>query len=366
MLQLKRWLITIVSLLVIIAGLGFVKFTQIKAAMAFGASFPEASETVEATKARWSSFQPTVTVVGQVRSKASVDVRNEVEGILTTVNVGSAAKVNKGDILAQFNVDTEMAQLDAVKAEIDLAKLEVQRFANLLSVRASSKEQLDRASAQLAINKARARALEATIAKKTLIAPFTGYTSIHDWKVGTYLPANTIFINVTGKDKAVWVDFNLPQIYANIEVGTLIMADAKTLASARASQDANTATSATIVAVNQQLNTSSRTLQARAEIVSPPQNMRPGAVVSLQLPTGDEKSVIPLPNQAIRYDSFGSFVYVLTKDDEGNYRATRKPVNVVSKEADLSHISSGVEAGELVATVGSAKLFPNILTYVKE
>jgi membrane fusion protein (multidrug efflux system) len=364
MVQFKRWLITAISLLLIIAGLGFAKFTQIKAAIAFGESFPESNETVKAIQAEWSSFQPTVTVVGQIRSKLSVDIRNEVEGILTQVKVGSAAKVTKGDMLAQFNVDTESAQLDAVIAEINLAKLEVKRYADLVDVRASSKEQLDRANAQLAISKARARAIEATIAKKTLRAPFSGYTSIHDLQVGTYLPENTILFNITGDSKAVWVDFNLPQIYANISLGTTVNVNAKGMADMRASADKPPTTSASIVALNQQLDTSSRALQARAEIVNPPANLIPGSIISLTLPSGDSFPAIALPNPAIRYDAFGSFVYVLNKDDEGNYRAARKPVKIASKEAQLTYILSGIDAGELIATVGSAKLFPNLLTYV--
>jgi membrane fusion protein (multidrug efflux system) len=356
MLQVKRWLITILSLVLIIAVLGFIKFTQIKEAIAFGESFPESSETVEAVQAQWSSFQPTVTVTGEIRSKRSVDVRNEVEGILTKVNVGSGAQVNKGDILAQFNVDTETAQLDAINAQIQLAKLDVKRFADLVSAKASSKEPLDRAQAQLLVVQAQARAIEADIAKKTLIAPFSGRTSIHDLEVGTYLPANTMLVNITAQDNTVWVDFNLPQIYANIEIGTLVQIIAKNVGS--------TPIPATLVALNQQLNTSSRTLQARAEISNAPNALRPGIVVSLKLPTGPSMAAVPLPNQAIRYDAFGSYVFGLIKDDKGDYRAVRKPVTVVSKEADVSYISTGIEANDLIATIGSAKLLPDLLTYV--
>lgn len=364
MLQAKRWLITIISLLIVIVGLGFIKFTQIKAAIAFGESFPEASETVNTAQGQWSSFQPTVTIVGQISAKLNVDVRNEVEGILTKVNVTSAGRVIKGDVLAQLNVDTENAQLDAVQAEIALAKLDVERFSNLVDVRASSKEQLDRAKAQLAVNQARARALKATIDKKTLTAPFSGIASIHDWQVGTYLPANTSFINIIGDSNGVWLDFNLPQIYANIEVGTPISISGKAMAN---SQNVVTAiTDAKVVAINQQLNPNSRTLQARAEITNPPKSLRPGAVVSIILPVGETKPAIPIPNEAIRYDSFGSFVYVLNKDNSDNYRASRRPVEIISKQAKLSYVGSGIEEGEIVATIGSAKLLPNLLTYIAE
>lgn len=241
--------------------MGFVKFTQIKAAIAFGESFPEASETVNIAKAKWSSFQPTVTIAGQVVAKLNVDVRNEVDGILTSVDVASAGRVSKGDMLAQLNIDTEKAQLDAVQAEIDLAKLDVGRFSNLVDVRASSKEQLDRAKALLAVNQARARALQATIDKKTLKAPFSGVTSIHDWQVGAYLPANSIFINIVGDNDAVWLDFKLPQIYANVKLGTPVKVSGKALANGQGESVAGDI-SAKVVAINQQLDPNSRTVQA--------------------------------------------------------------------------------------------------------
>lgn len=358
MLQLKRWLITLISLLVIIVGLGFVKFSQIKAAIAFGASFPESSETVEAIETQWSSWQPMLTLVGEVKAQQNVDVRNEIEGILTKVNFGSGTKVNKGDILAQLNVDAEKAQLDAIKAEIDLAKLDVKRFEDLVKVKASSREQLDRATAQLAINRARARAVEATIAKKTLLAPFTGTTSIHDWQVGTYIQANTLLVNITGEYDAIWIDFNLPQIYANINIGSTLKVSASSLI--------DEPVDATLVALNQQLNTSSRSLLARAKVEMPPKALRPGVVVSVTFAIGAQVPAIAVPNEAIRYDSFGSFVYVLNKDDKDNYRASRVPVKVISKEVDTSFISNGLELGAIVATVGSAKLNHNMLTFVSQ
>jgi membrane fusion protein (multidrug efflux system) len=358
MVQLRRWLITIVLLFVVIAGLGFIKFTQIKAAIAFGESFPETSETVKATQVSWSSWQPTVSVVGEVRAQQIVDVRNELEGLITAINIPSGGMVNKGDVLVQLNVETEQAQLEAIEAEIELAKLEVKRFSDLVEVRASSKELLDRAKAQLAVNEARAKGLQATIDRKTVRAPFSGKAGIHDWQVGAYLPANSLITNIIGKDNAVWIDFNLPQIYSDVSIGTQVQVQAKGIL--------QTPVQAQISAIDQRLNTSSRTLRTRAQLLNPNTKLTPGAVVSVLMPSGEPISAIELPNQAIRYDAFGSYVFLLEKDDKGDYRATRQPVTVVSKEFDRSFVSTGLEQGQTVATIGSAKLFPNILTYVAE
>jgi membrane fusion protein (multidrug efflux system) len=46
--SLFRWLVAIVICLAVFAGLGLIKYNQVMAAIAFGESFPEPSETVHA------------------------------------------------------------------------------------------------------------------------------------------------------------------------------------------------------------------------------------------------------------------------------------------------------------------------------
>ena len=213
MVQLKRWLITIFTLLCIVAILGFIKFTQIKAAIAFGESFPEPSETVVTMTVESSTWRPNLQVVGEVKAQRSVELRNEFEGIITRVEFPSGGQVEKGDLLVQLDVAPEIAQLEAINAEIELAKLDVKRFTDLLKVNASSRDQLDRANSQLLVNRARARALQASIDRKTIRAPFSGTTSIHDWEVGTYIAANSIVTSLVGDLSDVWVDFSVAGEY---------------------------------------------------------------------------------------------------------------------------------------------------------
>lgn len=356
MLIFRRWLITIFCLIAIIASLGFIKFTQVQAAIAFGKSFPEQSETVQVTEASWSQWQPYIDLVGEVKAQKMVEIRNELEGIITKVGFSSGAQVNQNQILIQLNIETELAQLEAIDAEIALTELDVKRFTNLLNVNASSREQLDRAKAQLAINRARAKSLQATIAKKTLVSPFSGRANIHDWQVGSYLPGNTLITQITGGIEQVWVDFNIPQNYAQIDTTRPIQVIAKAFS--------DTPLNANISAINQQFNNISRTIQARALLSNPNQLIKPGSAVSIKMPRGEPIDVIALPNEAIRYDAFGSFVNVLSKDEKGDYRSNRKPVKVASKGVAFSYISSGIESGEIVATIGSAKLSPGVLTNI--
>jgi membrane fusion protein (multidrug efflux system) len=356
MLQFKRWLITLVLLFGVVAILGFIKFTQVKAAIAFGASFPESSETVEVVTANIDTWQPTLKVIGEVKATRSVQLRNEFEGIITEVAFASGGKVEKGDLLVQLDIAPELAQLDAIKAEINLAKLDVKRFADLLEVRASSRDQYDRAVSQLAVNEARARALQATINRKTIRAPFSGTASIHEWEVGTYIQANTVITNLVGDLSTVWVDFSLPQWHGNIDIGSDVEVLAPELLSS--------AITAKVKAVNQEINAASRSMMVRATLDNPEGELKPGAIVNVLIPIKTPQSVYPIPNEGLRFDAFGSFVFVLEKDDKGDYRATRKPVKVSARELNQAMISKGINSGDVIATVGSAKLSEGMLVYV--
>ena len=55
---------------------------QIKAAIAFGESFPEPSETVRSIITEQSQWQSNINVMGEIVATRSLDVRNELAGIV--------------------------------------------------------------------------------------------------------------------------------------------------------------------------------------------------------------------------------------------------------------------------------------------
>jgi membrane fusion protein (multidrug efflux system) len=97
-----RWLWTLLFCLIVVSVLGLVKFNQIKAAIAFGESFPEPSETVQVVVAQQSQWQSNLTVMGEAVATKSLDLRNELEGVITKVGFVSGGKVAKGSVLLKL------------------------------------------------------------------------------------------------------------------------------------------------------------------------------------------------------------------------------------------------------------------------
>ena len=351
-----RWLSAFLIIVVVIGSLAWIKYSQVMAAIAFGESFPEPSETVNVTTTYSEVWSPSFTVLGELKSPKEAMLRNELEGVIETINLVPGEIVEKGTLLVQLNVQEEQAQLQAAKARIEIAQLDVSRLGRLSTANAASQDQLDRAKSQLKVAEAEAAALVAAINRKTVYAPFTGLVGLHDLDAGEYLTANTNLVRLVANNPELWVDFSVPQNKAEILVGdTVSILDA----------DEQTPHTAKVIAIEPQLTIQSRSLPVRASIANAA-GLSPGEMVQVSVLRKQQVDVVPLPIAALRYDSFGGFVFVLNKDDKGEYRAERRPVTVAYSDENIALIDSGLQRNETVATTGSYKLSAGKLTFVKE
>jgi membrane fusion protein (multidrug efflux system) len=351
-----RWIWTFLFCLLVVSVLGLVKFNQIKAAIAFGESFPEPSETVQIVVTEQSQWQSKLSVTGEVVATRSLDLRNELEGIITKVGFVSGGKVSEGSLLLQLGVENEEAQLAALRAQVSITQLDVNRFSELIKSNASSRDQLDRAKAQLAVAKANVRALQSTISKKTLIAPFNAMVGLHQLEVGSYLSANTLITRLVNVTDSVWVDFLVPQEHANLAQGDMVQISSASLLAATHG--------AKIIALSQEIDLASRNLRVRAIWSNIPKHIKPGALVEVQFSIGNSLNVIKIPSVAVRYDAFGSYVFSLNKDKNGDWRATRQGIEVQTNDNKTAIVTSGLAMGQTIASIGSSKLREGILVNV--
>ncbi len=218
----NRWMKVAIASFLVIAALATYKVMEIKAAIAFGESFPEHSETVELVVAEKQSYLESVRVLGEVISPQQVALRSELQGRIVEVGFRSGENVAKDQLLLQLDISEELAQLDSANARMDLAETIFKRNSELRKRNAVSQEQLDRAKAELATIKAEIAGLKSTIRKKTIRAPFAGVTGIHQFEVGQFLLGNVLITQLVGKQDFLWVDFSLPQFYPALESGTKI------------------------------------------------------------------------------------------------------------------------------------------------
>lgn len=360
---LKKWAVTIFGCLVALGLLAFIKVSQISDAIAAAEAYPEQSETVEMAVVRDAVFTPEITVLGEMVAPQRLDLRNEIAGEITAVNFASGENIRKGQVLIQLDTSVEEANLAAAQARAELAQQVFDRAENLFESNVSSKDQLDRARADLSSANAEIRALERTIEKKTLTAPFNGRAGLHELEVGQFIPSNTLITNLVGDTDYIWVDFQVPQFYPRLSEGTAVGV-------AMISNNRETATApATVVAENTILNASNRSRAYRARLDNADRQHMAHTMTKVVVPTGESRALLQVPAVSVQDDALGRFVYVLGDNPGGQgYRAVRQQVQqvVIEDGHALVEPGNGLAAGDRIAADGAFKLYEGILVFTRD
>jgi membrane fusion protein (multidrug efflux system) len=354
----RRWIITIVSCLLIFCALAGFKVWQIKKAIAFGESFPEPSATVEAEEVKSFNIQSREKTIGEIVSPQTVTLRNEIEGRIVSVNFSSGEIVKQGDILLQLDISEEAARLDAAKARANLARLDLNRIKKLLKEKTVSREQVDKAEAELSIASAEVTGIQALIDKKTIKAPFSAKAGLHLFEVGQFLDRNSIITTLVGINNFHWVDFSLSLAKSvDVEVGTSVEVTVPSVSAEPLTGK--------IIARDSVASNSSRNLRFRA-MLNTETEIPSHTLAAVNVITGMQE-VVEIPITALRNDSGGFFVYRLIPDAEsGAYRGKRQQLTIGEERGDMVVIISGLEVGDLIATQGAFKVHDGLLVYVAE
>jgi membrane fusion protein (multidrug efflux system) len=358
--NLRRWFITVLCCALVFVGLAVFKTLQIKAAIAYGESFPEPSETVEAMVVENQPMQLPINTVGEIVAPQMVTLRNELEGRIAAVNFHSGDQVAKGDVLLQLDITEERARLQAAEARVGLTRLNLQRVNTLIKNNTISEDRRDQAQAEYDIALADKAVLQAIIAKKTVTAPFAATAGIHQFELGEYLQSNTLITTLLGDSDVLWVDFQLPLAQASIANGAKLVVSLP----GQADQPFH----GQVIARETALSSASRNLRYRAELKSD-QQLLPNTIVNVALNAGVSQQLPRIPVTAYRQDALGSYVYLLDASEDSatkTYRARRQAVIGGLNEGAFMYITEGLKAGDFIATQGAFKLRDKMLVYVAQ
>src|SRR5260370_343183 len=144
----KRMILMLAVTGALIGALGFVKFKQIQVAVAQGAAFQPPPEAVTTIVAQQEAWPATLTAIGTMAPVQGVTVSADLPGTVDRIAFNSGASVRQGDVLAQLDTRQERAQLAAVEAQRELARLNFERMQGLLTERVISRAEYDRATAE--------------------------------------------------------------------------------------------------------------------------------------------------------------------------------------------------------------------------
>jgi membrane fusion protein, multidrug efflux system len=348
----KRMILMLGVVLLLVGGLGFVKYRQIQAASQ-GGSFqppPTAVTSIVAQREMWPS---TLNIIGTTAAIQGVTVSADLPGTVAKINFESGKSVHVGDVLVELDTRQERAQLAAAEADRDLARITYGRQQQLVNQGVVARTEYDNAEAQQKSTDAKVGEIRATIERKTIHAPFSGILGIRQINLGQYLAAGQAIVSLQSLNP-IYVNFGVPQQESNkVQIGRTLRITSDNLPGVQFT--------GRVTAVDSVINEATRNIQIQATLANPQGKLRPGMFVQVDVGVGASRQVVTLPASAINYAPYGDSVFVVTDlqdpQSKKTYRGVRQQfVKVEGSRGDQVAIISGLNAGDEVVSSGVFKL----------
>jgi membrane fusion protein (multidrug efflux system) len=254
-----------------------------------------------------------------------------------------------------LDTSTEEAQLKAAEATAELAKVNLERSRDLFKKTTISQSELDAAEAQAKQASAQAEGVKATIAKKTIRAPFDGRLGLRLVNLGQILQNGEPVTTLQTLDP-IYVNFSLPQQRLSaLAVGNTV----------RVTTDAAEGQTfeGKISAISPEVDPSTRNIRVQATISNSGEKLRAGMFANVEVMLPTEEKVRAIPTTSVLYAPYGDSVFVVEekKDDKsGKAEKTLRQqfVRLGSARGDFVRVLDGLNAGDSVVTSGVFKLRP--------
>ncbi|MCO6059966.1 efflux RND transporter periplasmic adaptor subunit [Pseudomonas sp. MOB-449] len=353
---LRRMLIMLgVVALVVLALTAYKGFSIYQQVQQFAVPQPPISVSAEtAVELPWQRRLP---AIGSLKAFQGVDLTVEASGTVQEVLFLSGEKIKLGQPLIQMDSDVERASLATAEAELSLAQVEFQRGRSLVSRQNISKSEFDRLSSELQAATGKVAQLKALLAKKRIIAPFSGTIGIRQVDVGDFLSSGTTIATLQDLN-TLFVDFFLPEQSAPLlAVGQKVRISVAAYPGEYFEGD--------IAALNPKVEESTRNLQVRAVLQNPEGKLLPGMFANLEVLLPGEQERIVIPETAITYTLYGNSVYVISEkqnaegqgqDSQPQLVVERRFVETGERRDGQVVVLKGLEVGEQVVTSGQLKL----------
>lgn len=348
------FVILFVLFLALVAGFGFVKFTQIQGfiTMAKSGAFEPPPTAVTTDVAQRTEWQPTLESVGTVTAVNGVTVSTDLAGIVRQIAFESGSKVREGDLLVHLDTTQEEAQLHSAEAQRDFAAVTLKRDKDLVEKHAISQSDYDNADAVFRQNQASVDQFKALIARKTLRAPFDGVAGIRQVNLGQYLKEGDMVVTLQAFDP-IYVNFSLPQQ----DLSKLIIGEPVQL---RVDAFPDQIFDGTITAINSLVDQATRNVQVQATFKNSDLRLRPGMFAKVSVVLSERQNVVAIPATAIHYAPYGDSIFVVSelKDPQGKeYKGVKEQfIKTGQSRGDMIAVVSGLKPGDEVVTSGVFRL----------
>jgi membrane fusion protein, multidrug efflux system len=339
----RQWIVIVLGVVVMVVVLVGVKAGQIVTMVRAGESFMPPPEAVTSAQVEATEWTPSTTAVASLVAMRGVVLAAEVSGTVREIAFESGSFVKRGAVLVKLDTSAETAQL---------ARLNYERAQRLRKSEANTQADLDAAEARHREAEALVANIRATIAKKTIRAPFDGRTAIRQIELGQVVSPGSPIASLQSVSP-IHADFWLPQqALAKLKPGQRVRLRTDTFPDAGWEGEIST--------INPEVDSATRNVRVRATFPNDDARLRPGMFANVEVLSSEKRPVLLIPATAVIFAPYGDSVFAIEeqKDEAGNVSAVvrQKFIRTGERRGDLVAVVSGLDAGERVVSSGAFKL----------
>ncbi len=298
---------------------------------------------VEAAAARSDTVIDAILSTGQIEALQSIELRPDVEGRLIRILVPEGTLVSKGTPLFKIDDAELKAQVAELTAERDLARQSLTRTRDLLSQKASSQAELERAEATMRSNEAQLERLKVRLDRTLVRAPFAGVLGQRFVSLGDYVTTDTRLasLQTVTPQRA---SFQVPERYADqLKVGQQV--------SFRVAALPGRQFTGKVDFVDPVVQLPGRTITVKARVPNPRRELQSGMFIEARLATAVRPDAVVIPEDAVLPLQGSTFVWVVADG-----KATRREVVLGVRTPGFVEVKNGVEDTEQVVVGGQERL----------
>jgi membrane fusion protein (multidrug efflux system) len=294
--------------------------------------------------------------VGKVHAQRHIDVRALMAGYLEAIPITEGQAVKQGDVLFKVVPVLYRAGLDAEKAEVQVALLQLNNTKKLFEQNVASAQEVALYQAKLDKAQAKAKLAEAELAFTEVKAPFDGIVDRLQHQQGSLVKEGDALTTLSD-NSVMWVYFNVSEVrYLEYKArypekdSKIKFADARielVLANGtRFDQSAGDT-----VNVEGTFNNKSGNIPFRADFPNPERLLRHGQTGNVLIKQS-VKNALVIPQRATFEVLDKRYVYVVGKDDVAHQR----PIVVAHELDDVFVIAKGLGANDKIVLDGVSQV----------
>ena len=327
---------------------------------------PNRVQPVTAVPARVLDINLVQTALGTVAAFKVVTVKARTDGLLLEVLFREGQIVKAGDVLAQIDPKPLQAALSQVEgqlardqAQLNNARLDLERYQTLLAQDSIAKQQLDQQESlvrqfegTVKVDQAQVDNARLQLGYTKVTAPIPGRLGLRQVDSGNIIRSSdaTGLVVITQIDP-ITVVFTIPQdnlqrVLKQLKAGEKLAVDAWDR------EQKNKLATGFLISTDNQIDTTTGTIKMKAQFSNPDGLLFPNQFVNVKMIVDTRKAATVIPLAAIQRGAQGTIVYVVKDDKTTSVRV----VKIGPTENDNVAIESGIAPGELVVTDGIDRL----------